>query len=426
MNHPSKRIPHFLNQALLGILFLLSLIPESYCQKLSYDDFIGSELIISNRQNSKETLKKEYVVLVSIDGFRHDYAEKYGATKILDLAKSGSKSESFLPLFPSKTFPSHYSIISGLTPSNHGIIGNSFYSKEKDDWFNQKDLGDGHWFGGVPLWTLAEDQGMLSASIYWVACEATIAGSKSTYTFGYDQKVPNTHRVKKIIEWLGLPPNQRPHLITAYFSTVDTAGHNFGPDDERTKDAVLEIDEVIGQLVSQLDQTGLPVTIVLVSDHGMTEVTNNIVLPDLVDLKDAEVIYSIPTMIYQPDSVKKSELHKSLLQCDQFETFLPINLPAHLDLNNPDRVGDIIVYPSAPNIISSAPGSIKPGTHGFDALTCPEMGGICYIKGPRIKENFKFGMVENIHLYPFLAYLLDLQLSHKIDGELRYMKPVLK
>ena len=136
--------------------------------------------------NSPVQQTKPYVVLVSLDGFRYDYARRYGAKNLQALATEGaSASEGMIPVYPSLTFPNHYSIVTGLYPEHHGIVAMSFFdpgSKKRYAFNDSASDRDGTWYGGVPLWSLAEQQGMRSACFFWPGSEAEIAGERITCT----------------------------------------------------------------------------------------------------------------------------------------------------------------------------------------------------------------------------------------------------
>ena len=286
------------------------------------DALVRANQVIQNRENSEWAMSRDYVIMISIDGFRHDYADQFQAHNILKLAEEGLKAEALIPSFPSKTFPNHFTLVTGLLPGNHGLVGNSFFSRSKNAWYrisNKEAVTDPTWYSGIPIWTLAEMQGMLSASFFWVGSEAPIEGILPTYLYPYDGSVPNDFRIEQVVDWLELPANKRPHMITAYFSLVDDVGHEFGPDTEETKEAVLEIDRLIGQLMDEVSQMSLPVHIILVSDHGMSSIDQGLVLPDLVDLDDAKVSYSFPPMIYQNDQQKREKLYQELLAIDALD-----------------------------------------------------------------------------------------------------------
>lgn len=408
--------------------FLISAVSFAYGQAGEYEAFKGTQ-IIADRQNSEWAMGQEYVVMISIDGFRYDYAEEFGARNILEFAEKGSFSRAMLPSFPSKTFPNHYTLVTGLLPGNHGLVGNDFYSRSRDAWYQIYDkeaVRDGSWYGGIPLWVLAEQQGMLSASFFWVGSEAEIRGTKPTYLYAYDGRVPNEYRLHQVADWLRLPQERRPHFITAYFSMVDDAGHRYGPDHNKTREAVLKVDSLIGDFMDALEQIDLPVNVVLVSDHGMSAISHGIVLPEAVPLEDAKVSYGFPPMIYQPDPVKQKLLYDQLLAVDHLEVYTKETVPRYLSFVNEDRVGDIILVTRPPYVVTNKPKPIYGGTHGFDPYTNSEMGAIFYAQGPRIKSGRVMPPFENIHVYPFIARVLNLPVTEPIDGNAEVLEAILK
>ncbi len=372
--------------------------------------------------------------MVSIDGFRHDYAQKYNAKNILAIAENGSSATSLIPAFPSKTFPNHYTLATGLYPQNHGIVSNSFYDTATGQGYKigaKESVENGHWYRGVPLWNLAQLQGMVAASYFWVGSEADVNGLRPKYYYPYEKQTPYEYRVKRIMEWLQLPEATRPHFITLYFSLVDTQGHRFGPDAEETKEAVLYLDEQIGALREGIAKSGLPVTLLVTSDHGMAEVSKLINIHDYLQL-DREQFYSGPmAMIYTKNEVETNEFYQKLQKIEHLKTYKKEAVPSYLNFNTSERIGDLVLITEPPyNIIYSEkevremdnPG----GTHGYDPFECKEMGAIFYIEGPNIKKNQVLSPIENIHIYPLVAHLLDLPLITPVDGRLEVLKSVLK
>ena len=255
-------------------------------------------ITVDHGPNAPQQLSKPYVILVSLDGFRYDYAKRYHAEHLLALAAEGASApEGMLPAYPSITFPNHYTIVTGLYPEHHGIVANSFYDparKETYSYHDSKSVGDGTWYGGTPLWVLAEQQGMRSASFFWVGSEADIQGVRPTYYLKFDGKFPNPKRVEQVLAWLRLPPEQRPHLITLYFSDTDTAGHRYGPDSPQVADAVHELDGEIGKLMDGLKDIKLPVDLIVLADHGMVKVEGAPIHLDQYGLK--------PSLLPRPSS----------------------------------------------------------------------------------------------------------------------------
>ena len=128
---------------------------------------ITDQQIISGRKNSPEQMNKPYVILISADGFRADFTEKYEAKKLQALSKAGVRGKYMIPSYPSVTFPNHYSIATGLYPAHHGLVDNSYIDVPTGAFYNmsnKKMVAEGKWYGGTPLWVLAEQQKMISAS----------------------------------------------------------------------------------------------------------------------------------------------------------------------------------------------------------------------------------------------------------------------
>src|ERR1700722_9470026 len=231
-----------------------------------------TQQIVSGRSNSVGQQKKPYIILISADGFRYDLADKYNATNLLRLRNKGINAAYMQPSYPSLTFPNHYSIVTGLYPSHHGIVDNTFYDKQKNETYtirNKKVVGDGTWYGGTPLWVLAEKQQMLSASFYWVASESAIQVVRPTYYYIYNDAIPIDKRIETVKNWLQLPEDKRPHFITFYFPQVDHQEHTYGPDSKEAEEAVHLVDESVGKLVRTVDSLGLDVSFIFLADHGM-------------------------------------------------------------------------------------------------------------------------------------------------------------
>jgi predicted AlkP superfamily pyrophosphatase or phosphodiesterase len=232
-------------------------------------------ITVDNGPNALVQEQKHYVVLVSLDGFRYDYAKKYGATHLLALAKQGASApDGMIPSYPSLTFPNHYTLVTGLYPEHHGIVANSFYDEQRKERYSYTDAktnSDGTWYGGTPLWVLAEQQGMRSACFFWPGSEAAIQNVRPSYYLHFDNKFPDEQRIDQVIAWLKLPEDKRPHLITLYYSNVDHAGHEYGPGSPQVAEAVKQVDVLIGKLHASLDALHMPIDLIVLSDHGMAK-----------------------------------------------------------------------------------------------------------------------------------------------------------
>ncbi len=396
-----------------------------------------TQRIIEGRKNSSEQQQKPYVILISGDGFRYDYAEKYGATTLLALSGQGVRAESMIPSYPSLTFPNHYTIVTGLYPSHHGLVNNYFYDRNRKESYsmrNPKTVQDGTWYGGTPLWVLAEQQQMLTASFYWVGSEANIKGLFPTYYYTYNEAIPIDRRIQIVMDWLQLPPDRRPHLITFYFPEVDHQGHSYGPDAPQTIQAVRWLDSSIQKLTDAVKTTGLPVNYIFVSDHGMTkiDIDHSLPMPAAVDTtqfispRGAELVE-----LYAKNKEDIEPVYKKLkTEENGFTAYLRSNMPPGLHYGDKDdvmnRIGDIILVPAWPQVFNFSTRKPNPGAHGYDPALVKDMLASFYAWGPAFKSKLQVPSFENVNVYPVVTKILGLKYTDKIDGTTELAQKILK
>jgi predicted AlkP superfamily pyrophosphatase or phosphodiesterase len=393
---------------------------------------IAPVIEVPNSPNAVEQQSKPYVVLVSLDGFRYDYAKRYGAKNLLALAAKGASAPNgMIPSFPSLTFPNHYTIVTGLYPEHHGIVANNFYDptrKEKYSYADSRTNGDGSWYGGTPLWVLAQQQGMRAASFFWPGSEAEIQGLRPSYYLQFDDKFPDAQRVEQVLAWLRLPVEKRPHFITLYYSNVDHAGHTFGPDAPETGEAVRHVDEMIGKLFEGITALGLRVDLFVVADHGMETLQGGwIALDKWADLSQFET--SGPLLYAKSEADAETVFNSLQGASNTFKVYRRAEMPKNLHFDANPREGDPIVVPTGPfNMVAHAPAnstmSLR-GGHGYDPATMPSMKAIFYSAGPDIRARVTVAPFENIHLYPLIAKILGLRIG-PVDGQLHVLQAVLK
>lgn len=387
--------------------------------------------------NAPSQRDKPYVLLISLDGFRYDYAERDHATNLLAFGKSGVAAKALIPSFPTTTFPNHYTIVTGLYPAHHGIVDNSFWDPARGAEFRSSDsrsTTEGSWWGGTPLWVLAEQQGMRAASFFWPGSDAEIQHTRPTYFYKYDGRIPNDQRIAQVQEWLKLPKPERPHFITLYFSDVDHEGHLFGPDAAQTREAIQQVDAVLGKLFSGLRTLGVPLDIFVVSDHGMATVTGDIDISKLADLTGVETASnSTDFKFYSSDPQRIDRLYAELHGKDsRIEVYRRSEIPERLhysgDFLDNRRVGDLVALAVEPVVLHLAPrpGQTEPkGMHGYDVARMPEMRGIFFAAGPDLKAGLTVEEFQNIHIYPLIAHILGLRIPAGIDGQLSVLAPIL-
>ncbi len=421
-----------------GIHFLLLLISfTAFAQQVNIDT---AQVVIPGRQNSTEAQSKPYVIMISTDGFRYDYAQKYNAENLLKLAGGGVKAEAMIPSYPSITFPNHWSLITGLYPSHHGLIDNFFYDYKRIEGYamsNRKNAEDGSWYGGTPLWGLAEKQGMVSASLMWVGSASDAGGMRPTYYYPYHEKFTPSEKVEKVVNWLKLPEDKRPHFISLYFPEVDGSGHHYGPDTKETENAVHLIDQAIGSLVQKVNELGLKnVNFIFVSDHGMIKVDGGtpLEIPAVLFDKNRFDFYNSQTLlrvyVKNPDEVKAVYKALKANKTDDYEVYLDKKLPKYLHFATRDdqynRIGQILLIPKAPKIFLEKGKKTSVGKHGYNPKVVPEMKATFFAWGPEFKNNLTIREFANINVYPLVAEVLGLKIDQPIDGKLKVLKKTLK
>ena len=382
---------------------------------------------ISCRNKGADTETHDtYVVVVSFDGFRWDYADLYETPNFDNLASQGVKAERMIPSFPTKTFPNHYSLATGLYPDNHGIINNSFYAAELEGVYRIGDrdmVSDPDAYFGEPIWVTAGEQGIKSASFFWVGSEAPIKGSYPTYWKKYDGTVPYIDRVDKVIDWLELPLEKRPGLVMLYFDQPDGIGHNYGPVHDSTGEVVEYLDTVLGYLrnkIAALEYGGL-VNLIVLSDHGMGPVS-----PDrYVNLYDyihedwtESLIGGNPVYLIDPVEDYKDSITRALNGIMGVSAWQKEDIPEHLHYGDSPRFPGIVVVADSLWSIGTRtdPSGYTGGTHGYsNAYT--DMHTIFYAEGPAFKNGYSAPAFPNVDVYGIITHILELDPADN-DGNL--------
>jgi predicted AlkP superfamily pyrophosphatase or phosphodiesterase len=380
---------------------------------------------------------KPTVILISIDGFHPAYLDRYPAPTLSILARQGVRARWMTPVYPSLTFPNHYSIATGLYPDNHGIAGNNIYDPEFKQTFSlskREEVQNGRWWLGEPIWVTAEKQGQRAAAFFFPGTEAEIGGKRPSRWNPYDEKIPNSERIDTALSWLDLPGRERPTLILTYFSDVDHAGHESGPDSDGVRQAVVEVDKAIRRLVDGLKSRKIfeRVNIIIVSDHGMARIDPNqvAILDDYFDPKQAEAIawngcsvniFPKPGMDQTIYSTLKSKAPPQLTVYRKQET------PARFHYGRSSRIGDIVVMADEGWTITSREryrpaartetGGVKyRGAHGYDNRL-ESMRAIFVAHGPAFKQSQVVEPFESVVVYNVMTEILGLKPASNDGGD---------
>ena len=395
--------------------------------------FITSTLLFASCHKKNETPKDEkpaktdipYVVMLSLDGFRWNYAERTNTPALDKIEQKGIRAE-MTASFPTKTFPNHYSIATGLYPDHHGIVNNTFWDPQRGVLYKISDrskVQDGYFYGGEPIWVTAEKQDVRSASFFWVGSEAKIGGYYPSIWKTYDHNFPFYQRADSVIAWLQLPEEKRPHLITWYLSEPDGSGHHFGPESQQITDTIHGLDQILGYFLDQLEQLDIAneVNIIVVSDHGMQEISNQRVirLQDYVKkswmagANGGNPVYNIWAKNGFKDSIANA-----LANVPHLSLYTKDNVPPRLHYMTHERCGDFVaVADSSWSLFNSyVPTFTTGGTHGYDNAN-RNMNAIFYAYGPNFKsQNTSNNTLDNVDIYNMICEILDLKAAAN-DGD---------
>jgi predicted AlkP superfamily pyrophosphatase or phosphodiesterase len=398
--------------------------------------FFFSCISLSNeRANNKS---ESYLILISLDGFRWDYLEKTNTPNLDRLVASGVKADALIPSFPTKTFPNHYTIVTGLYPENHGIVLNTIYDPVFDATFslgNREEVKNGRWWGGEPIWVTAEKQELKTLCNFWPGSEAEIKSTRPTYCVEYDGNVPNEERVEKVLQHLTKPAINRPSFYTIYFSDPDDYGHLDGPDSPSINFAIQECDTRIGQLIDGLEKRNLfdKVNIMIVSDHGMAQLSQErlIFLDDYLDPTNLKIPNWSPVMeIWCEESELDSIFNLIKGKHPHFSVYKKQDMPKQLHFSNNRRIAPIIGIMdngwslTSHDYFTDHQSYYSGGTHGYDPAHS-DMHAFFLAHGPAFKSGIIVPAFENIQLYNLMANVLGVDPVPN-DGDLSKISNILK
>ncbi len=369
------------------------------------------------------------LLLISMDGFRSDYIQRVETPNLDRVIASGVRAAGLTPPFPSKTFPSHYTLVTGLYPGHHGIISNNIRDPRWPESFGlsqRREVEDGRWWGGEPIWVAAQRQGLRSAVYFWPGSEAAIRGVRPTYWHRFDASVSFEARVDQALEWIDLPANARPSFVALYFGEPNDSGHRYGPLAGETLAAVRRVDAMIGRLLDGLDERGLhqSTNIVLVADHGMAQMDAErvILVDDLVALDDDEVFEQGALLQLFPRPGREALIYDALAGAHpNLHVYRRDELPERLHLYDHPRLPPILATPDVGwEVVTRSlrdrwgDGMIA-GDHGQDPEH-PDMQAIFAASGPAFASGVTVPAIEAVDVYDLLAAALGIDVPDN-DGD---------
>ncbi|WP_420801969.1 ectonucleotide pyrophosphatase/phosphodiesterase [Sphingomonas cavernae] len=377
----------------------------------------------ANIAQAQQQARAPVTILISIDGFRPDYLDR-GMTPVLSRLAAEGVRGAMRPAFPSKTFPNHYTLVTGKRPDGNGIVANKMEDPRRPGEVFTMASDDPFWWNeATPIWVDAEKAGVRTATMFWPGSNVAIGGERApkwphTISGGtrpsdwqqFNQEISNTQRVNAVADWLRRPADIRPRLVTLYFDTVDTAGHTYGPSDPRTLEAVAEVDRHIGALVTTLAELGQPANLVFVSDHGMAETssTRTIALDTLLTAGDYRVVEAGPYAALAAMPGHEAALEAKLLAPHpHMQCWRKAEIPARFHYGRNARVPAYLCLAETGWQITerAVSGSFVGGNHGYDHEAA-DMAALFVANGPAFRTGASVPTFDNVDIQPLLARLI--------------------
>ncbi len=408
----------------LLFLFSCSALSTDHEGGLNFPDGTGGT-------NAAYQLDKPYLIMISVDGFRWDYLDKYPSPAMNALAQNGVRAERLIPVFPTLTFPNHYSLVTGMYPANHGLTANEFPIGDQDYWYRLRlrdTVEKGENYRGEPVWVTAETQGMVAASFFWVGSEADIKGVHPTYWRSYDKKISGNERVDQVLKWLAEPASNRPHLYNLYFENVDDNSHWYGPETSENEAAILQIDTYVNRLMEGIGKLphGKQVNVMLMSDHGQgqyLETENVQILDQLLNLNGITTIDGgcyLYLHFDQADQGRAARIRDRInTSWDHAEAYLKEDTPSEWNVTDDPRFPDIIVEAEMGYAVFSTTSKTEyshPGDHGWRPED-QEMHGFFVASGPAFRKGLKIGPTRNVDIHPLVMSILSLDSPEGTDSD---------
>ena len=380
------------------------------------------------------------LILVSLDGFRWDYLEKAPAPNLRALAARGVKADALIPVFPTKTFPNHYTIVTGLYPAHHGIVANDILDPETHRTFalsKASEVRDPMWWGGEPIWVTAERAGLRAGTMFWPGSEAPIGGVRPTYWRVYDESLSGNARVDQVLRWLDLPAARRPTFLTLYFEDTDTAGHESGPDSDAVRLAIQRVDGYVGRLLKGLERRQLAdrANVIVLSDHGMAATIPGqvLALSDYIALSDVEVSDINPGLGVFPKAGKETVVYEALRAANvHLKVYRRAETPEAWHYRDHKRIPPIVGVMDegweivTGSLVGTVVRKVRPprGVHGYDPAV-RSMHGIFVGAGPAFRRGVAVPAFENVHVYNVLAKILGVTPAPN-DGDVAAAKAIVR
>jgi predicted AlkP superfamily pyrophosphatase or phosphodiesterase len=358
------------------------------------------------------------VIILSLDGFRHDYPIQSSNGGFSKIAKEGLKADFLVPVYQSSTYPAHVSMATGVSPIKHGILHNGFFDREKGSFSYDPDA---NWIEVAPLWILAEQQGVKAATFFWVGSETDWNDVAISYSKApFNGRISEKDKISQILSWMDMPEEERPRLIMSWWHGADSIAHKLGPNHESVTNQIQKQDKLLLSLIDKIEERKLwnKTTLIVVSDHGMSEISNLINIKEILKSESINARLSLgPAVghIFLEEEEDMSQALKALRANKKLQVYSQADVPVEIGIHE-SRTGDIVLTTSAPNMLVSRKNKTPPkGMHGYNPSINKEMNGIFYAYGYGV-ANKSIDPVHQLDLVPTAAKLLGIEIPNIVEG----------
>ncbi|XP_022626104.1 ectonucleotide pyrophosphatase/phosphodiesterase family member 5 [Seriola dumerili] len=357
------------------------------------------------------------LLLVSFDGFRWDYVDRVPTPNFHSLMDEGVTVDQVENAYITKTFPNHYSLVTGLYAETHGIVANEMYDPALNRSFSMEtdSIYDSRWWEeAVPLWVTIQKAGGRSGAAMWPGSDVKIHGMFPSQFLQYNASVSFETRVERIVEWFSAPKEESVDFGVLYWEEPDESGHNLGPQSSLMDVVIAGIDEKLGFLINELKKAGLyeQVNLIVTSDHGMTQLfTDNIIELDEYVSRDLYTwVDKSPVVGILPKEGKLDEVYSKLVDANpNMVVYKKEEIPNHFHYQHNVRIMPIIVEAKEGwTVMQNRTGPFMLGNHGYDN-TLRSMQPVFVARGPAFRQNYVKTSMRSVDLYPLMCHILSIR-----------------
>ncbi|XP_068534910.1 ectonucleotide pyrophosphatase/phosphodiesterase family member 5 [Anas acuta] len=363
------------------------------------------------------------VLLVSFDGFRWDYIYKVSTPNFHYAMENGVHVKQLTNVFITKTYPNHYTMVTGLYAESHGIVANEMYDPILNETFSLNNM-DIHssiresgiynskfWEEASPIWVTNQMEGHKTGAAMWPGTDVKIHGVLPTYYMPYNESVSFEDRVARFIDWFKLEEPINFGLL--YWEQPDEMGHVLGPENPLMGPIISDTDKKLGYLMFELKKAKLwnVINVIITSDHGMSQSSSErlIELDQYVNRELYQVIDHSPAVAILPKEGKLDEVYEALANAHPNMTvYKKEQIPDRFHYKHNHKIQPILaVADKGWEIVFNKSDGFPFGNHGYDN-NLQEMHPIFLAVGPAFRKNVTREAMNSTDLYPLLCHLLGI------------------